>query len=103
MLLSHLGDPKLALFFAGLLPQFQPVAGASFLPMFLLGTLFAALTLVWVGLYSVLIARAQTTPLRPRAHRTTDTVAGTTLVALGIRLATNSGPGLSQPGARADP
>jgi threonine/homoserine/homoserine lactone efflux protein len=93
----------MALFFARLLPQFQPVAGASFLSMFLLGTLFAALTLVWVGLYSVLIARAQTTPLRPCVRRTTDTVAGTTLVALGIRLATNPGPGLSQPGARADP
>jgi len=53
--LSHLGDPKLALFFAGLLPQFQPVAGASFLPMFLLGTLFAAVTLVWLGRYSVVI------------------------------------------------
>jgi hypothetical protein len=32
----------MALFFARLLPQFQPVAGASFLSMFLLGTLFAA-------------------------------------------------------------
>jgi threonine/homoserine/homoserine lactone efflux protein len=88
--LSNLGNPKMALFFAGLLPQFQPAARASFLPMLLLGTLFAALTLIWLGLYSVLIARAHRTLLRPRVRRMVDALAGTTLVALGIRLAADS-------------
>ena len=44
-LLSNLGNPKMAVFFTSLLPQF----GASFAALALHGVAFAALTLAWLA------------------------------------------------------
>ena len=82
-IVSNLGNPKMAVFFAGLLPQFA----SAFVPMLLLGALFATLTLGWLALYSVAIARAREALRRPRIRRALDAITGTALVALGIRLA----------------
>jgi threonine/homoserine/homoserine lactone efflux protein len=82
-LISNLGNPKMAVFFAGLLPQFA----SSFVAMLSLGTLFAALTLGWLILYSLAISRARDALARPRIRRALDAVTGTALVAVGLRLA----------------
>jgi RhtB (resistance to homoserine/threonine) family protein len=85
--LSNLGNPKIAVFFAALLPQFVPEGGGSFAALLLLGLLFCLLTLLWLSLYSVAIDRARTVLERPRIRRTLDAITGTVLVAFGVRLA----------------
>jgi threonine/homoserine/homoserine lactone efflux protein len=82
-LLSNLGNPKMAVFFTGLLPQFAD----AFQTMLALGVVFAALTLAWLSLYACAVARAHHALERPRVRRALDAVTGTALIALGLRLA----------------
>jgi threonine/homoserine/homoserine lactone efflux protein len=85
-LLSNLGNPKMVVFFTSLLPQFA----ASFGGMLALGAAFASLTLVWLSLYAVAVARAKAVLLRTRVRRALDALAGLVLVAFGVRLATEA-------------
>jgi threonine/homoserine/homoserine lactone efflux protein len=85
-LLSNLGNPKMVVFFTSLLPQFA----ASFGGMLALGAAFASLTLAWLSLYAVAVARAKAVLLRTRIRRALDAVAGLVLVAFGVRLATEA-------------
>jgi threonine/homoserine/homoserine lactone efflux protein len=87
-LLSDLGNPKIAVFFTTLLPQFAPSHGPAFPTMLGFGLLFCAMTLAWLLAYTVVIARAHEALKRPRVRRTLDALTGATLVALGLRLAT---------------
>ena len=82
-LLSNLGNPKMAIFFTSLLPQF----GSSFVSLLALGLLFCSLTLAWLSAYSFAIARAGDLVRRPRIRRSLDAFTGTCLMAFGIRLA----------------
>jgi threonine/homoserine/homoserine lactone efflux protein len=82
-LLSNLGNPKMAVFFSSLLPQF----GDSFAALLALGLLFCSLTLVWLTAYAFAVARAGDVLRRPCVRRTIEAVTGTALVALGVRLA----------------
>jgi threonine/homoserine/homoserine lactone efflux protein len=83
-LLSNLGNPKMAVFFTSLLPQF----GGSFPALLGLGVLFCAMTLAWLCAYAGVVARAGDALRRPRVRRTLDALTGGVLVALGVRLAT---------------
>lgn len=87
-ILSNLGNPKMAVFFASLLPQFAPESGASFLALLGLGLLFCAMTFAWLTLYAVAIARMAHL-LTGTVRRVLDGVTGVVLVALGLRLATD--------------
>ena len=82
-LLSNLGNPKIAVFFTSLLPQF----GSSFWSLLALGLLFASLGLVWLSAYSFAVARAGDLLRRPRIRRSLDALTGAVLVAFGFRLA----------------
>jgi threonine/homoserine/homoserine lactone efflux protein len=86
-LVSNLGNPKMAVFFSSLLPQFAPTDGPTFLPLLALGLVFCLLTFLWLALYALAVTRAGDLLRRPRIRRTLDGVMGTALVALGIRLA----------------
>jgi threonine/homoserine/homoserine lactone efflux protein len=86
-LLSNLGNPKIAVFFAGMLPQFVPQGSASFAILLALGLLFCAMGLAWLTVYAVAVARLRTL-LAGRVRRALDAVTGVVLVALGVRLAT---------------
>jgi threonine/homoserine/homoserine lactone efflux protein len=86
-LLSNLGNPKMAVFFASLLPQFAPEGSASFAVLLALGLLFCAMTFAWLTLYAVAIARLSRL-LTTTVRRALDAVTGVVLVALGARLAT---------------
>ncbi|MFL5893837.1 MAG: LysE family translocator [Thermoleophilaceae bacterium] len=88
---SNLGNPKMALFFTSLLPQFAPHHGATFVPLLALGLLFCLLTLTWLSLYAATVARARSWLGRRSARRALEAVTGTALVALGLRLATERG------------
>ena len=82
--LSNLGNPKMAVFFSSLLPQF----GASFAELLALGAVFCCMTLTWLSVYAVVVARAGDVLRRPAIRRTIDAITGAVLVALGLRLAT---------------
>jgi threonine/homoserine/homoserine lactone efflux protein len=86
--ISNLGNPKMAVFFTSLLPQFAPAGGASFPVMLGLGLVFCTMTLLWLSAYSVAVDRAGDILRRPAVRRVLDAVTGTVLVALGLRLAT---------------
>jgi threonine/homoserine/homoserine lactone efflux protein len=85
--ISDLGNPKMALFFASLLPQFVPAGEASFSAFMQLGLLFCAMTFVWLAAYAAMVAKAGELLLRPRARRAIEAVTGALLIALGLRIA----------------
>ena len=85
---SNLGNPKMAVFFTSLLPQFAPAGGGSFAAMLGLGLVFCTLTFVWLSAYAAAIDRAGHVLRRTGVRRALDAVTGTVLVALGLRLAT---------------
>jgi len=85
-LVSNLGNPKIALFFASLLPQFAPHGDGAFLGFLGLGFLFCAMTLAWLSLYAVAVHRLRAVLGGP-VRRALDAVTGLVLVALGLRVA----------------
>jgi threonine/homoserine/homoserine lactone efflux protein len=84
--LSNLGNPKMAVFFASLLPQFAPAGNASFAVLAALGFLFCAMTFAWLAFYAFAIARVGRF-LTASVRRALDAVTGVVLVGLGVRLA----------------
>jgi threonine/homoserine/homoserine lactone efflux protein len=82
--ISNLGNPKMAVFFTSLLPQF---GGTSFSALLLLGLVFCSMTFAWLTAYAFAVARAGDFLRRTRIRRALDALTGTVLVALGIRLA----------------
>jgi threonine/homoserine/homoserine lactone efflux protein len=82
-LVSNLANPKMAVFFSSLLPQFAD----SFHALLGLGLLFCALTMIWLVAYAAALAGAGDLLRRPRVRRAIDAVTGVALVALGVRLA----------------
>jgi threonine/homoserine/homoserine lactone efflux protein len=85
--ISDLGNPKMAVFFSSLLPQFAPPGEAMFGALVLLGLIFCLLTLAWLTAYAWLIAGAGDVLRRPRIRRAVEAVTGTVLILLGLRLA----------------
>ena len=83
-LLSNLANPKMAVFFTSLLPQF---GGESFGALLALGLVFCTMTFVWLAAYALVVARAGDVLRRLRVRRVLDAVVGAVLVALGLRLA----------------
>jgi threonine/homoserine/homoserine lactone efflux protein len=86
-LLSNLGNPKIAVFFTGLLPQFVSPGKPVLEPFLLLGGLFVLMTVVWLCGYALVAARASALLGRPRVRAALDGVTGVVLAGLGVRLA----------------
>jgi threonine/homoserine/homoserine lactone efflux protein len=84
---SNLGNPKMAVFFTSLLPQFAPTGRASFSLLLTLGLLFCTMTLGWLAAYAVVVARAGDILRRLGVRRAIEAVTGLALLALGARLA----------------
>jgi threonine/homoserine/homoserine lactone efflux protein len=82
-LLSNLANPKMAVFFTSLLPQF----GEAFATLLALGLVFALMTFLWLAAYGIAVARARRLLERGVVRRAVDAVTGAVLVALGLRLA----------------
>ena len=78
-LLSNLGNPKMAIFFTSLLPQF----GESFAVLLGHALVFSSMTLLWLAF----VVRVGDTLRVPAVRRAVDAVSGVVLVALGSRLA----------------
>jgi threonine/homoserine/homoserine lactone efflux protein len=86
-LVSNLGNPKMAVFFTSLLPQFAGEGSGSFSVFLGLGLVFCTMTFVWLSAYAAVVARAGDFLRRPRIRRTIEGITGAVLVALGLRLA----------------
>ena len=84
---SNLLNPKLAVFFTSLLPQFIEPGQSVFARSLLLGGILELIAIVWLSFYSCLVARMGTVLRRPRVRRWLDRLTGTVLVAFGLRLA----------------
>jgi threonine/homoserine/homoserine lactone efflux protein len=90
-LVSNLLNPKIAVFFTSLLPQF---AGAhpSASGLLVLGLLFNALGVAWLTVFALLAARGGDVLRRPAVRRALDRVSGIVLIGLGARLALERRP-----------
>jgi threonine/homoserine/homoserine lactone efflux protein len=86
-LMSDLGNPKMAIFFASLLPQFAPPGEGLFAALMTLGLVFSLMTFLWLAAYALVIAKAGEVLRRPTIRRWIEAVTGTLLVALGVRIA----------------
>jgi threonine/homoserine/homoserine lactone efflux protein len=89
--LSNLGNPKMAVFFASLLPQFAGPGGAPPAVTLAFGLAFSAMTLAWLAGYAAVAARAGHLLRKPRSQRVLSGICGLALAGLGIWLATEAG------------
>ena len=84
---TSLANPKLAVFFAALFPQFVPDGASVLFSALLMAAMIVAFDLVWYSMLAYLVARARRAfvegPWLARAERLT----GAVLVGLGVRLA----------------
>jgi threonine/homoserine/homoserine lactone efflux protein len=86
--ISDLGNPKMAVFFASLLPQFVPSGAQAIAVPLTLGLAFALMTFTWLALYAFGIAKAGDLLRRPTIRRTVEGITGALLVGLGLRIVT---------------
>jgi threonine/homoserine/homoserine lactone efflux protein len=86
-LLTSLANPKLAVFFVALFPQFVP-RGTPVLPA-AVGMVCVIVTfdLMWYSLLAALVSRARRQFIEGRWARRVERVTGAVLIGLGIRLA----------------
>jgi threonine/homoserine/homoserine lactone efflux protein len=85
--INDLANPKMAVFFASVLPQFAPEGHGMLSALVALGLVFAALTFLWLALYAAVIARAGAFMRESRVRRAIDGTAGVALIGLGIKVA----------------
>jgi threonine/homoserine/homoserine lactone efflux protein len=88
-LLCNLGNPKIAIFFTSLMPQFVPSNDVGFGSLLALGAIFCAMGLAWLSLYVFVVARVGHVLRRPSIRRAMDVILGVALVGLGLRVATS--------------
>ena len=89
-LVSNLANPKMAVFFLSLLPQFAgPDPSLSALAG--LGLLFAVMTVMWLAAYALVVDRARNVLQRNAVRRWMDRVTGAVLIGLGVRVAIEAG------------
>jgi len=85
-LVTNLLNPKVAVFFTALLPQFLPTT-ATTADHLLLAGVAASVSLVWFVLLTNVVSALHRFLTAPRVRRAMDTIMGTVLVALGLRIA----------------
>jgi threonine/homoserine/homoserine lactone efflux protein len=86
-LMTSFANPKLAVFFVALFPQFVP-SGASVLPTTLaMALLLIAVDLVYFTLLALVVARARHAVMGSRLARRIERLTGVVMVALGVRVA----------------
>ena len=86
-LTSNLLNPKMAVLFTSLLPQFIDRGADPLGGLLLLGAIFNLLGLIWLTAFALAVARFRTALARPRVRRVQEWLTGCVLIALGIRVA----------------
>jgi threonine/homoserine/homoserine lactone efflux protein len=85
--INDLANPKMAVFFASVLPQFAPEGQGMFSWLVLLGLIFSGMTFAWLAAYALALSAAGGLLRRSRLARCLEALTGTVLVGLGLRLA----------------
>lgn len=86
-LLTNLLNPKIAVLFTSLIPQFVSPGPTATLQSILLAGVFIALGLMWIVTYAIVASAAAGWLRRPTFRRVLSAVTGVVLVGLGVRLA----------------
>jgi len=81
--LTNLLNPKIAVFYTGLLPQLVPPGWPTAPTLALLVLVHGLLGIAWLGAYSLLLTRARTTLEKPSVRRVLDRITGTVLFGFG--------------------
>ena len=89
-LLSNLLNPKIAVFFTSLIPQFVTTGPSVTLESLVLAGIFMSLGLAWLTAYALIASTAGRVLRQPLIKRLLDAITGTVLVGFGVRLATES-------------
>jgi threonine/homoserine/homoserine lactone efflux protein len=86
-LVTAIANPKLAVFFVALFPQFVPAGSSVVGSALAMALLLVGLDLVWYSVIAVLVARAADAFLHGPWMRRAELACGAVLVALGVRVA----------------
>jgi RhtB (resistance to homoserine/threonine) family protein len=86
-LLSNVLNPKLAVFFLTLLPQFIDSHDSAATRSLLLAGIYSALCLVWLCTFTVAMSRMREALRSPRVTRVVERITGAVLIAVGLRVA----------------
>ncbi|MGW2330579.1 LysE family translocator [Streptomyces sp. NPDC001700] len=86
-LLSNVFNPKIAVFYTGLLPTLAPAGLSPHLGMAILVLLHATITAVYLAGYVMLLAKARGFFERPAVQRALDRVTGVVLIGFGVKVA----------------
>lgn len=86
-LLSNLLNPKIAVLFTSLIPQFVAPGPSATLESVVLAGVFAGIGLAWLVGYAFVASAASAILIRPRVRTAMNAVTGTVLVGLGLRMA----------------
>ena len=86
-LLSNILNPKIALVFTTLIPQFVDPGDPPVAQTLLLAAIFIGMGLVWLTSYALLVAKMGRLFERSALRRVLNAVTGAVLTALGVRLA----------------
>jgi threonine/homoserine/homoserine lactone efflux protein len=87
---NNLGNPKMAGFFASVLPQFTASGQGMVSALLLLGVVFSVLTFAWLTVYATVVPTAGRLLRASRAQRAVEAVSGTVLIGLGARVAADA-------------
>jgi len=86
-LLTGVANPKLAVFFVALFPQFVPEGSNVLAATLLMGLLVVTFDLLWYGSVAFGVARAKRAFVGSRLARRIEQITGTVLIGLGLRMA----------------
>jgi threonine/homoserine/homoserine lactone efflux protein len=86
-LLSNLLNPKMAVVFTTLIPQFVEPGDPAAARTLLLATILIGMGFVWLTGYALLVSRVGELLRRPAVRRALNAIVGAALTALGVRLA----------------
>ena len=87
---NNLGNPKMAVFFASVLPQFTAPGQGMVSTLVLLGVVFSALTFVWLAAYATALTTAGRLLRATRLRRAIEAASGTVLIGLGVKVAADA-------------
>lgn len=90
-LVSNVLNPKIAVFYTGLLPTLAPPHMPAAWAMTFLVLLHTALTVAWLGSYVCLLSKAGRVLEKPRVRRALGRTTGAVLIGFGFWVATASG------------
>lgn len=89
-IVNNLGNPKMAVFFASVLPQFTAPGQGMVSALALLGLVFSTLTFVWLAAYATVLSTGGRWLRASPVRRAIDAASGAVLIGLGVKVAADA-------------